>query len=305
MNLAMCCRSWHSTGAIYDAMLPRRTTVRLIVQFVATVLGALQLYVVGHPIRYRTNPYLRCRPSRLITSKLLSALWTMRLDTDLESTKLGLLCLFLVAAQVPAAIWAASITPMFSQVSYLSLTLTTLYASVYVAAFLDNIANVMARHKHSNATAQDTLRGLEDSLEAVLDAYLAEMGAAQFMLAEESTSTAAEITFSVMRLDNGLYIYLAFAINTALVLAIFLGAVVADSWTAAPISSVFDIKSAILAAAAARKDERLAEVARMWNGSAADKKVGGPRVRVSISGPALVAVQKPRIEAVLLEDLAQ
>ena len=112
ISLCLTLRSYHNTTSLYKNVRDFRATIQLAVQVVSTVLGGLQIYALNGIIRFRVNTKLLDRPLRLDSLKFFNAVLDQKFDTDLSVWEIAVLLTYLAAAQVPAAIWAASITPV-------------------------------------------------------------------------------------------------------------------------------------------------------------------------------------------------
>lgn len=171
----------------------------------------------------------------------------------------------------------------FMSLSYVSVTLTTLYESLYASAFHTNVGNVAYQRGHVNATSDDVLSGIEDSIEAILDAYLINFSAAQILIANETSATAARVGYKAASLGQPGYVYATFAINVVLLLIVLIETAITRFWRRAPLLNIFDVKSSILAATTIQSSD-LSKAAIAWSGDSADRKLGSVRLRSNGAG---------------------
>ncbi|KAF2722558.1 hypothetical protein K431DRAFT_221544 [Polychaeton citri CBS 116435] len=197
---------------------------------------------------------------------------------------------------------------IFMQLSYMSVTLTTLYTSLFANAFHNNIVNVIARDGNSvtedpsssiPGTNDEILAGIQESIEASLDAFAGAFGAAQSMLAQEITPADTKVEFSVAKFGETSYVYGSFLFNAVLILLVTVELVLTRFWRRALKFNIFDVKSAIMAVASAH-DEGLAEEAKSWNGDGSDLEVGKIRLWLQRGIPALTTVNRVQSRMYLL-----
>ncbi|KAJ9130910.1 hypothetical protein NKR23_g11961 [Pleurostoma richardsiae] len=156
--------------------------------------------------------------------------------------------------------------------SYMSQVLTTGYTSVLEKAFEANIDNVRAREGHANATMSDTLTGVSEALESLIDHSFGSIGAAQLMLVDDAQTVKANATINTVKLSEPKYTYSIFGISMAILILLIFEAVRSRFWSALGIFNSLDLKSAILGVVATRGDKP--ELLKKWNGDAADRDVG-------------------------------
>lgn len=119
--------TWLSTAKLFSnvdhihLIKHYRTYISIIVQVLSTVLSIGQTYVIGSLVAFSTN-------SRLTSSRKLPTLDTLKLRQAMVSksliwerqTKMKSLIsiLWLLALQLPAALWAGSITPVLTEAQH-------------------------------------------------------------------------------------------------------------------------------------------------------------------------------------------
>ncbi|KAF3917749.1 hypothetical protein ABW20_dc0101721 [Dactylellina cionopaga] len=162
----------------------------------------------------------------------------------------------------------------FLGVSYLSQTSTTLYTSVLGDAFKRNIDNVRTGNQRETTLPDDTVEGIKQGLELLLDSFLGSVGAAQLVLANDTKSAAGNVTIEAVQIGNtNVTIGLL-----SLVCAVFVGTIVqlVILWQFFSISlgdrDFLDYKSAIVGVA--NGAEYNEEAILNWKGDSDDRRVG-------------------------------
>ena len=117
------------SGSFYDFVSANRATTQIIVQVVATVLGALHLYILTTLVKFFTRLQLQMSPMKLDTVKLWTAASSLRMDWSLPLGSWPILCALLIVAIIPPALWAGAITPVVTYKIVSSSIATPVYAS--------------------------------------------------------------------------------------------------------------------------------------------------------------------------------
>lgn len=117
------------SGSLYDFVSANRATTQIIVQVIASVLGALHLYVLTSLINFFTRLRLQMSPMKLDTIKLWTAASSLRMDWRLPLGSWPILCAFLIVALIPPALWAGAVTPVVTYKIVSSSIAIPVYAS--------------------------------------------------------------------------------------------------------------------------------------------------------------------------------
>jgi len=104
--------SWTVPVTDYETIVDNRGSVQLLVQVIASGLGLLHITVVGLLVNYSSRLKLAKAPTSLDTLQLWSNVLSRQLNWSLPLHFLILLLGFLGFCTVPAALWAAAITPV-------------------------------------------------------------------------------------------------------------------------------------------------------------------------------------------------
>ena len=110
--IALSIRKTSTTRYCFADIQQNRAHIQFIVHILSTILGALQTYVASSLIRFRVNTRLSVKHASLDYLKLGGALNVGKWDFNLPPWSTVVLFIYLIAMQVPAAIWAAAITPV-------------------------------------------------------------------------------------------------------------------------------------------------------------------------------------------------
>ncbi len=106
--------------------------------------------------------------------------------------------------------------------------------SLYVAVLGDSFNSSIASYNSSVATppsqAEATLAGLTNSVTAMVDDLLVAYASAQLMIMNDSSLVYAAVEINAFRYGSTLYIYLTFAINTAIILLLVEEALRTRGW---------------------------------------------------------------------------
>ena len=117
------------SGSLYDFVSANRATTQIIVQVVASVLGALHLYVLATLVNFFTRLRLQMSPMKLDTIKLWTAASSLRMDWSLPLGSWPILCALLIVALIPPALWAGAVTPVVTYKIVSSSIAIPVYAS--------------------------------------------------------------------------------------------------------------------------------------------------------------------------------
>ena len=167
----------------------------------------------------------------------------------------------------------------FKGISFISQILTTMYTGLLGDAFLININAVRDREGHTNATKDDVITGLAESLERLLDDYLGAIGASQLLLYNQSHTIDSRVQIRVVQLGQPIYAYLTWAINLAIIALSGFEAWRTKIWKSLPYFDCLDTKSVILGMTA--NDRRPSTEIGLWNGDAGDRKLGKLKVMLN------------------------
>jgi hypothetical protein len=171
----------------------------------------------------------------------------------------------------------------FMQLSYASVTMSSLYTSVLGNAFVSNYKSVARSNGHANPTPADILTGVQRSIEAVIDASLLSFGASQLLLAKETKPQGAEVASVVAKLGESRYVFAAFGLNTLLIFMFIFEIYSTKLWAAAPRFNVLDIKTALLIGPRVQSASFSAMI-EGWDGDATNRRIGMMRVKMMSCG---------------------
>ncbi|KAJ4420465.1 hypothetical protein N0V82_004342 [Gnomoniopsis sp. IMI 355080] len=101
-------------GGVRVNIEDHRTTVSVVVQLLATVMGLLQMTVLTSVMRASFSLHLSNKPMRLDTVGLFNALLIPRISWSLTRTGVLIALSLLVIAQGPGALWAGALTPIIT-----------------------------------------------------------------------------------------------------------------------------------------------------------------------------------------------
>lgn len=172
----------------------------------------------------------------------------------------------------------------FMQLSYVSVTMSSLYTSVLGNAFVRNYESVAKSNGNTKTTSDDILFGIQQSIEAVIDASLISFGASQIMLVDETFQQKVEVTQSVAKLGEARYVYAAFGLNILLLVVVVLECILTRFWVVAPRFNVLDTKTALLLGPRIQ-DQNFRAATNDWDGDGADRRKGMIRVKMAKSQP--------------------
>lgn len=129
---------------------------------------------------------------------------------------------------------------------------TSFYVSVLGDAFNASIASYSQSQlydsSHSNSSPEkNTLAGLESSVTAMVDDLLVAYASAQFLIQDDSEPAAATVEIYAFEFGSRVYIYIIFAINTAIVLLVVEEAIRTRGWKDLTYFDYMDPRSLVIA----------------------------------------------------------
>ena len=110
--MASTLKSWTISGGAYNALQPNRASVQIAVQAFSAILGHLQVSVICCLINYATRLRLDKSSQTLDAVLAWNNLVARSPSWGLRSHYLVPIALFVLASQIPAALWAGAITPV-------------------------------------------------------------------------------------------------------------------------------------------------------------------------------------------------
>jgi len=188
---------------------------------------------------------------------------------------------------------------IFKDIQYISQNDTTLYVSLLGNALQLNANNVMLRQGASGLDSEIALQAVEDSLESILDNIFLSFAMAQIMVSNDTQTAHFTVTIPSVEIGSSVYLYITFAINTAIICLFAVSAWATRFWHNNPMFDITDIKSSILAASAG--GTKLSEAAPGWNGKSSDQIAGG--MEVILRETALVLADRTEIGAIPLNKM--
>lgn len=124
-----------STGALDNFVVHNRDTTALVVQILSSILGLCQFYAACSALNFSTRLHLEKRSVSLQTLNFWSAIVAPRMDFSLSILMLVPLSIWCMVVQVPGALWAGALTPLFVTVAmetgYISVPAYPLNASKF------------------------------------------------------------------------------------------------------------------------------------------------------------------------------
>ena len=127
---------------------------------------------------------------------------------------------------------------------------TSLYLSLLGESFNSSIASynlsVSARNGSPPTEISATLVGLANSITAMIDDLLVAYASAQLLIANDSTPTPATIQVQAFVFGSAIYVYLIYAINTAVILVLFQEAFRTRNWKGLSDFDYMDPRSLII-----------------------------------------------------------
>ena len=189
----------------------------------------------------------------------------------------------------------------FMGVSFVSQMLTTLYAGLMGDALFTNIEAVSERANHTNVTLDDSLTGLAESLETLIDDYFGAIGASQLLIYGQSRTVNSTVQIQVVQLGLPVYAYVTWALNLVILVLFGYEARRTNFWKRLPLFNCLDTKSAILGATANNIKE-LPELVQSWKGNDGDRETGELQVMLNNQKPVLHLIRSNTYELVPMED---
>lgn len=106
-----------------------RASTQIIVQLLSMTLGTFQLYAFQSLFRFWISTHLTRKSSSLDSLKFMNAVYAARFDHEIQLQWVIVLLLYLAAVQVPAALWAGALTPVFASMEGNALYTIPAYSS--------------------------------------------------------------------------------------------------------------------------------------------------------------------------------
>lgn len=166
-----------------------------------------------------------------------------------------------------------------------SVLMTTSWTSLLGDMFLNNIANTEAFvHDQEDAT----LRGVEDSIQSMVDSILESLGAAQVMVLGDMQPTEAHAFYVGVRIGRSSFLYAVLAVHVAVAIIAMVELVLTRMWRRTP---AFDyMKIGHVAIAASAGGTSIADVSsQVGGGGQVQVRLATDR-RWPVSNPAFVMV---------------
>ena len=133
--IALSITQKYSAGGLVNWVRTSRATIQIVVHLLSATLAALQLYVLGGFVSFRTNLRLLAKPMSLDTLKLHQALSLRKFDFDLPLQFFVVALVYAAVLQAPGALWAGAITPVLATANVTALYKIPLYNKSFVAAW--------------------------------------------------------------------------------------------------------------------------------------------------------------------------
>ena len=106
-------RDRRNIGSFNVFVRENRDTVALAIQIVSSILGVCQVYAITASLTFAARLKVQKDSVQLETIKAWTAFLSRQPRTWLRCDWLLGLCLFLIVTQIPAALWAGALTPIF------------------------------------------------------------------------------------------------------------------------------------------------------------------------------------------------
>jgi hypothetical protein len=157
---------------------------------------------------------------------------------------------------------------------------TTLYTSTLGTILQRNIDNVLQQHNHSTTTEQNTLQGVAESLQALIDDYLFSTASAQLMVSKDSSPTSTTISQVAFSVGQRGYAITIVILNAAVILCFVFEALRSRYWSHLTRFNYADIKSVIAASALGVRDVGVTASefhhgrGSVWIGDSSDRAAG-------------------------------
>ena len=126
---------WNSLAGFRQTLQSYRSTSSVAVQIISSVLGSLQTLTATSLLEAATRVRLVEHSTQLEDIRLWTALLVPRIDTSFRKGRLAAVVLFFGIAQIPAALWAGALTPVF-------ITPTLRTGSIQVPAYTTATENI-------------------------------------------------------------------------------------------------------------------------------------------------------------------
>ena len=155
-------RDWNSLAGFRQTIQSHHPTSSAVVQIISSVLGSLQTLTATSLLGAATRVRLVEHPTKLEDIHLWAELLVPRIDVSLRKERLAAVVIFFVIAQIPAALWAGALTPVFT-------TATLMTGSIQVPTYTAATENIwndqfqLREHKvwniNTNCTKVNSVRG--------------------------------------------------------------------------------------------------------------------------------------------------
>ncbi|KAJ9129746.1 hypothetical protein NKR23_g12469 [Pleurostoma richardsiae] len=170
------------------------------------------------------------------------------------------------------------------QLMLISTDQTSLYTSLVGNSFNSSIENYITAQdtlgKTAPSAADATLRGLENSVTAMMDGILTGYAGAQLMVANETTATNVYVDVQALRFGQGVWINTVVVVNTVMILLVLLEAVRTRGWSGLSDFDYTEPTDLVFGVARACESEALIQ----WE----DDGGGMDRLRIAQRGKTLV-----------------
>ena len=110
----ICLRRWETIGVFRQYVEQYRAITSVVVQLLSSALGMLQLYTATTLINAGTRIYIRERSASLDSLNFWTSLIARGVNIELPAKQIVVTLVFFLLAQAPAALWAGSLTPVFT-----------------------------------------------------------------------------------------------------------------------------------------------------------------------------------------------
>ena len=155
-------RDWNSLAGFRQIIQRHRSTSSVIVQIISSVLGSLQTLTATSLLGAATRVRLTERATKLEDVHLWTALLVPRIDISFRKERLAMVVIFFLIAQIPAALWAGALTPVFTTTTLMTgsiqvPTYTTATESIWNDQF--QLRGPQVRNVQTNCTKVNSARG--------------------------------------------------------------------------------------------------------------------------------------------------
>ncbi|KAH0566072.1 hypothetical protein GP486_000537 [Trichoglossum hirsutum] len=188
-----------------------------------------------------------------------------------------------------------------SIIGFMTLTDATLYSSVLGTMLQSNIDNVQQKHGSSAATAEDTLEGVAECLQVLIDDHLLATASAQLIIAKDIITVPATISYRAFSVGQKAYAITVVVINALVVLAFIVEAVRTWCWRDLPKFNFKDIKSVAIASSLGGYDVGNAvgdavSARSDWVGDPGDRTAGSVEVMLSLDEGVVLGLPDAKLE---------